>query len=150
MLKGIPSVISPDLLKALAEMGHGDIIVVADDFYPSKTMGKEGQVIYADGISGSDMVDAILQLMPLDTEYCEHPVMIMDIQESMKGKIDRPTVWDDFIEAVKKNEPKGEDCIGFIERMSFYEVAKKAAVTVSTGEQRPYGCIMLQKGVKQF
>ncbi len=146
MLKGIPKEISPSLLKALADMGHGDIIVIADDFYPSATMGKEGVVIDADGVSGVDMLDAILTLMPLDTEYCESPVMIMGVQESMKDKMERPEVWDEFINVVKKHEGS-DDAVGFVERMDFYEVAKKAFVTVSTGERRPYGCVMLQKGV---
>ncbi len=148
MLKGIPKEISPSLLKALADMGHGDMLVLADDFYPSASMGKEGVVIDADGVSGAAMLDAILTLMPLDTEYCEHPVMIMDVQASMKDKMDRPKVWDEFIDVVKKHETKGEDCVGFIERMDFYEVAKKAFVTISTGERQPYGCLILQKGVQ--
>lgn len=147
MLKGIPKQISPALLKALAEMGHGDIIVIADDFYPSNSMGKDGIVIDADGISGADMLDAILTLMPLDTEYEEHPVMIMDLMEHLKDTTPRPKVWDEFIDVVKKHEPKGEKAVGFIERMAFYEKAKKAYVTISTGERQPYGCIMLQKGV---
>lgn len=148
MLKGIPKEISPTLLKALADMGHGDILVIADDFYPSASMGREGIVIDADGIGGAEMLDAILTLMPLDTEYEEHPVMIMDVMEHLKGSMPRPKVWDDFIEVVKKHEEKGEAIVGYIERMAFYEKAKKAFVTISTGERQPYGCVMLQKGVK--
>ena len=59
----------------------------------------------------------------------------------------RPKVWDDFIAAVKRNEPKGEACVGFIDRFSFYDKGKTAFVTVSTGERQPYGCVILQKGV---
>lgn len=147
MLKGIPSVISPELLKALADMGHGDIIVIADDFYPTVSMAKNGKYVDADGVSAVEMVDAILKLMPLDTEYCEHPVLIMDMMEHMKGKMDRPEVWDDFIKVVEDNVKEGKECVGFIERMAFYEKAKTAFIHVSTGERRPYGCIMLQKGV---
>ncbi len=148
MLKGIPSVISPNLLKALADMGHGDIIVIADDFYPTVSMAKNGNYVDADGISAVDMLDAILQLLPLDTDYCEHPVMIMDMADDLKDKMERPKVWDDFISVVEKRVDKGADCVGFIERMDFYEKAKTSFIHVSTGEQRPYGCIMLQKGVK--
>lgn len=147
MLKGIPRVISPDLLKALADMGHGDLIVIADDFYPSVSMAKNGITINADGIGAAEMVDAVLQLMPLDVEYTEHPVMIMDIMEHLKGTMEKPKVWDDFIAAVEKNEPKGKACVGFIERFDFYDKAKTAFVTVSTGERQPYGCVILQKGV---
>lgn len=147
MLKGIPKQISPSLLKALAEMGHGDLLVIADDFYPAASMGKNGVVIDADGIGGAEMLDAILTLMPLDTEFEEHPVMIMDVMEEFKATMPRPEVWDEFIEVVKKHEKKGEKCVGFIDRMSFYEKAKKAYVTISSGERQPYSCIILQKGV---
>ena len=147
MLKGIPKCISPDLLKALADMGHGDLIVIADDFYPAVSMAKEGITINADGIGAAEMVDAILQLMPLDVDYVEHPVMIMDVMDEFKDKMPRPKVWDDIIAAVKRNEPKGEACVGFIDRFSFYDKGKTAFVTVSTGERQPYGCVILQKGV---
>lgn len=147
MLKGIPKCINPDLLKALADMGHGDQIIIADDFYPAVSMAKNGLTINADGIGAAEMVDAVLQLMPLDVDYAEHPVMIMDMMDHLKGKMERPKVWDDFMAAVKRNEPKGEECIGFIDRFDFYEKGKAAFVTVSTGERQPYGCIILQKGV---
>ena len=147
MLKGIPKVISPDLLKALADMGHGDLIVIADDFYPAVSMAKNGITINADGIGAAEMLDAILQLMPLDVDYVDHPVLIMEMSEELKKTMKRPAVWDEFIAAVEKNEPKGKECIGFIERLDFYEKAKTAFVTVSTGERQPYGCVILQKGV---
>lgn len=147
MLKGIPKCISPTLLKALADMGHGDQIVIADDFYPAASMAKAGITIDADGIGAAEMVDAILQLMPLDSEYVEHPVMIMDVMEEFREKIGRPKIWDDFIEAVKRHDPKGEACVGYIDRFDFYEKGKTAFVTVSTGERQPYGCVILQKGV---
>ncbi|MDF2590545.1 MAG: RbsD or FucU transport [Clostridia bacterium] len=147
MLKGIPKVINPDLLKALADMGHGDLIVIADDFYPAVSMAQNGITINADGISAAEMLDAVLQLMPLDVEYTEHPVLIMEMSPELKEKMERPAVWDDFIAAVEKNEHKGKECVGFIERYDFYEKAKTAFVTVSTGERQPYGCVILQKGV---
>ena len=147
MLKGISKCISPDLLKALAEMGHGDLVVVADDFYPAVSMAREGITVNADGIGAAEMIDGILQLMPLDTEYEEHPVLIMDVMEEMREKIGRPKVWDDFIAAVEKHVPQGRKSIGFIDRFSFYDKAKTAFVTISTGERQPYGCVILQKGV---
>ena len=136
MLKGIPKCISPDLLKALADMGHGDLVVIADDFYPAVSMARNGITINADGIGAAEMLDAILTLMPLDTEYEKHPV-----------QIGRPKVWDDFIAAVKRHVPEGESCVGFIDRFSFYDKAKTSFVTISTGERQPYGCVLLQKGV---
>lgn len=147
MLKGIPKVISPDLLKALADMGHGDLIVIADDFYPAVSMGRNGITINADGIAAAEMLDAVLQLMPLDVAYTKHPVQIMEMSEDLKETMERPAVWDDFIAVVEKNIPEGKEYVGFIERMDFYEKAKTAFVTVSTGERQPYGCLILQKGV---
>ena len=137
MLKGIPSCISPTLLKALADMGHGDLVVIADDFYPSVSMARDGITVDADGIGAAAMLDAILQLMPLDTEYEEHPVLIMDVMEEMREKIGRPKVWDDFIAAVEKHVPQGRKSIGFIDRFSFYDKAKTAFVTISTGLRDP-------------
>ena len=71
MLRGIPENISPELLKALADMGHGDLIVIADNFYPSVSKAKDGITIHCKGNTAAQMVESILQLMPLDVDYCE-------------------------------------------------------------------------------
>lgn len=146
MLKGIPTEIGSDLLKALADMGHGDLIIIADDFYPPKSKTPNGVSIQAKGNSAAEMIDAILKLMPLDTDYCEHPVEYMVPDKDANVKMDRPKVWDDAIEAVKRN---GYDAkiVGEIERSKFYEKAGKAFVTVCTSERQPYGCFIMQKGV---
>ena len=146
MLKGIPTEIGSDLLKALADMGHGDLIIIADDFYPPKSKTPNGVSIQAKGNSAAEMIDAILKLMPLDTDYCEHPVEYMVPDKDANVEMDRPKVWDDAIEAVKRN---GYDAkiVGEIERSKFYEKAGKAFVTVCTSERQPYGCFIMQKGV---
>lgn len=146
MLKGIPTEIGSDLLKALADMGHGDLIIIADDFYPPKSKTPNGVSIQAKGNSAAEMIDAILKLMPLDTDYCEHPVEYMIPDKDANVEMDRPKVWDDTIEAVKRN---GYDAkiVGEIERSKFYEKAGKAFVTVCTSERQPYGCFIMQKGV---
>lgn len=146
MLKGIPTIISSDLLKALADMGHGDIMVVADDFYPPYSKSPNAVSIQAKGSTAPEMIDAILELLPLDSEYCEHPVKYMVPDKDSGMDIERPKTWDEAIEAVKKH---GYDisCVGEIERTKFYEEAGKARITVCTSEQRPYGCFILQKGV---
>ena len=128
-------------------MGHGDLVVIADDFYPAVSMARNGITINADGIGAAEMLDAILTLMPLDTEYEKHPVQIMDVMEEKRAEIGRPKVWDDFIAAVKRHVPEGESCVGFIDRFSFYDKAKTSFGTISTGERQPYGCVLLQKGV---
>lgn len=147
MLRGIPANISPELLKALADMGHGDLIVIADNFYPAVSKAKSGITINCKGNTAAEMVDSILKLMPLDVDYCEYPVEIMKPDPGFEHTLpERPQVWDDVIEAVKKNEPK--DCVGYIARSDFYEKASQAFVTVSTSETGTYGCIIMQKGVK--
>lgn len=146
MLKGIPSRIGSDLLKALADMGHGDIIIVADDFYPPLSKTPNGISIQAKGNSAAEMIDAILQLLPLDTEYCAHPVQYMVPDKEANISMDRPKVWDDAVAAVVKNGYDAK-CVGEIERSRFYEKAGKAFVTVCTSERQPYGCFILQKGV---
>ena len=147
MLYGVPDRIGSDLLKALADMGHGDLIIIADHFYPPYTKTPNGISIQAKGNSVPEMIDAILTLMPLDTEYCQHPVLHM-IPDADSG-IDAgcPQVWIDGADAVKKHG-YDEKVIGTIERTKFYEMAGKAYVTVCTSETQPYGCYILQKGVK--
>ena len=76
MLKGISPIISPDLLKALAEMGHGDELVIADGNFPCHSVGKDAIVIRADGHGVPEILDAILELIPLDT-YTEKPVALI-------------------------------------------------------------------------
>ena len=146
MLKGIPTEIGSDLLKALADMGHGDLIIIADDFYPPKSKTPNGVSIQAKGNSAAEMIDAILKLMPLDTDYCEHPVEYMIPDKDANVEMDRPKVWDDAIEAVKRN---GYDAkiVGEDEGSKLYEKAGKAFVTVCTSERQPYGCFIMQKGV---
>ncbi len=146
MLKGIPARIGSDLLKALADMGHGDLLIVADDFYPPITKTPGGISIQAKGNGAAEMIDAILQLMPLDADYCLHPADYMVPDKEAHITMDRPKVWDDVIATVVKN---GYDvkCVGEIERSKFYEKAGKAYLTVCTSERQPYGCFILQKGV---
>ena len=78
MLKGIPNILSPELLKVLCEMGHSDQIVLADGNFPSEKMGKECKVIRCDGHSVPEILDAILSVFPLDT-YVEKPVSLMAV-----------------------------------------------------------------------
>jgi len=76
MLRGIPANISPELLKALADMGHGDLIVIADNFYPAVSKAKEGITVNCKGNTAAEMVDSILQLMPLDVVPIGKPLML--------------------------------------------------------------------------
>ena len=78
MLKGIPKILSPELLKVLAEMGHSDRLVISDGNFPAESMGKDAIVIRCDGHGVPEILDAILQVFPLDS-YVEHPVNLMEV-----------------------------------------------------------------------
>ena len=137
MLKGIPPVISPDLLKILAEMGHGDELVLADAHFPSHTLGR--LVTHADAITSTNMLKAILKLIEPD-QYVDNPVIMM---QPVPGDTADPALLADCKAALGKDA----DRIGFIERFAFYERARSAFAIVVTGETRSYGNIIIKKGV---
>lgn len=142
MLKGIPSILSPELLCALSQMGHGDELVIADGNFPSHSVGKDAIVIRADGHGVPELLDAILQVLPLDT-YTEKPVGLMAVCEG--DDVETP-IWDKYNELLEKHSPEHHD-IEFIERFAFYERAKGAYLIIATGEQALYANILLKKGV---
>lgn len=143
MLKGIPKILSPELLKVLCEMGHSDRLVIADGNFPAETMGKDAIVIRMDGHGACDVLEAILKVFPLDT-YVEKPVNLMEV---MAGDNVETPIWDDYARIVAAEDARGKDAIGQIERFAFYEEAKKAYAIIATGEGALYANIMLQKGV---
>lgn len=138
MLKGIPKIISPSLLKILCEMGHGDEIVIADGNFPCESMG--ARVVRADGIGGTEMLRAVLSLIPLDT-YAEENFILMKPAEGDE----RPAVWDSY--KVTADSCDGNVRVGMEERFAFYERAKRAYAIIATGEEKIYANIILKKGV---
>ena len=138
MLKGIPALVSPELLKILCEMGHGDEIVIGDGNFPAASNAK--RLVRADGHGVPELLDAILQLFPLDT-YVDSPVALM---ETTKGD-PTPTIWAEYQEIINKNN--GETKMGQFERFEFYDEAKKAYAIIATGETAIYANIILKKGV---
>ena len=143
MLKGISPVISPELLKALAEMGHGDELVIADGNFPCHSVGKDSIVIRADGHGVPEILDAVLNLIPLDT-YTEKPVALMEV---VKGDTcGTPEIWSIYEEILNKYEPDHHD-IDYTERFAFYDRAKGAYLIIATGEKAIYANILLKKGV---
>ena len=141
MLKGIPSILSPELLKILMEMGHGDRLVIGDGNFPAASMAKDCKLVRLDGHGVPEVLDAILQFYPLDP-YVETPVSLMEV---VPGDPVETPIWDEYAKIVEKHEPGTK--IGHIERFQFYEVAKKAYAIVATGEGALYANIFLQKGV---
>lgn len=143
MLKGIPAILSPELLKVLCEMGHSDRIVLADGNFPSQSMGRNGIVIRCDGHGIPQLLKAILEVFPLDT-YTEHPVQLMQV---MPGDPVETPVWDEYRAIISSADERGEGAMGSAERFAFYEEAKNAYAIVATGEKALYANIILQKGV---
>ena len=140
MLKNVSPLISPELLKILAEMGHGDEIVIADGNFPSHSVN--GRVVRADGHGGVEMLDAILNLFPLDT-YAEKNVMLMQV---VPGDTVETPIWDEYQATMEKYE-KDNIRTDHIERFAFYDRAKTAYAVVATGEKALYANIILKKGV---
>lgn len=137
MLKGIPSMLSPELLKILMEMGHGDELVIGDGNFPAASNAQ--RLIRCDGHGVPKLLDAILTLMPLDT-YVDAPVALM---ETTQGD-PRPVIWDEYQGILAKHQKVK---IETVERFAFYERAKRAYAIVATGETALYANIILKKGV---
>lgn len=143
MLKGIPKIISPELLMVLSEMGHGDRIVISDGNFPAESMGRDSIVIRCDGHGVPEILDAILQLFPLDT-YVEKPVTLMEV---VAGDTVETPIWDTYKEIISKYDKRGADTVENIDRFKFYDESREVYAIIATGESALYANIMLQKGV---
>ncbi|WP_282935294.1 L-fucose mutarotase [Paenibacillus sp. RC67] len=140
MLKGIPSILSPDLLKILMEMGHGDEIVLADGNFPAASHAL--RLIRCDGHAIPELLDAILKFFPLDT-YAEHSVALMEV---VPGDPAVPVIWDEYKKLVDKHDPHARE-LKQVERFAFYDRSKQAYAVIATGEKALYANIILKKGV---
>ncbi len=138
MLKGIPKLLSPELIKVLCEMGHGDEIVIGDANFPAETMGK--RVIRADGLGGVELLEAILKVIPLDT-YANENFMLM----ATTNGDPTPEIWAKYREVTGKEEPNTKEKM--LERFEFYDRAKNAFAVIASGEEAIYANIILKKGV---
>lgn len=145
MLKNIPKILSPELLKVLCEMGHSDRICIADGNFPAETMGKDAIVIRMDGHGIPEILDAILTVFPLDA-YVEKPVTLMQLMDRDMGKVKTP-IWDTYKNIVAAHDERGADAVYNIDRFDFYDEARKCYCIIATGESAIYANIMLQKGV---
>lgn len=142
MLKNIPEVIPPELMLALMQMGHGDEIVIGDINFPSYTMSR--RCVYTKGIKATEILEAILTLMPLDV-FVPDPVNVMTPGELYKGT---PPIWSDYDRIIRTNDFCGAyKEMKQMERFEFYERAKNSFVTVQTSEDALYACMILKKGV---
>ncbi len=145
MLKNIDPLLNADVLFALRAMGHGDELVISDTNFPSDSVARQtalGRLLRIDGVSAALAARAILSVMPLDS-FVDHPASRMEVvgapgelppvQREVQAEIDR---------AEGKSLPMGS-----IERMQFYERARRAYCVIQTGERRFYGCFLFKKGV---
>lgn len=135
MLKGISPLLSPELVKILMEMGHGDEIVLADAHFPAAS--HTTRLIRSDGNTIPALLDAILPLFPLD-QYVQEPLSLMKVVEG--DRVETP-IWGVYQEKV------GSTSFEYLERFDFYERAKQAYAIVATGEKSQYANIILKKGV---
>lgn len=138
MLKNIPPLLSPELLKILMEMGHGDELVIADGNFPAASVAR--RLVRADGHGVPALLDAILTLFPLDT-YVDCPAALMDNGDPA----DPPAIWQEYRRIIRERE--GDKTLDLVERFAFYERAKNAYAVVATGETAIYANIILKKGV---
>ena len=140
MLKGISPLISPELIKILMEMGHGDELVLGDGNFPSASIAR--RLVRADGLGGTALLEAILRIFPLD-QYVDKPVALMAV---VPGDPYQPVIWEDYRNTIKRHEPGFTD-FEFVERFAFYERAKQAYAVLATSEMALYANIILKKGV---
>ena len=140
MLKGIPPIISPELLMVLMEMGHGDEIVLADGNFPAASMAQ--RLLRADGHGVPELLEAVLKFFPLDI-YVDNPVALMAV---VPGDNVQPTIWEDYRSIIAASGEKFSD-FEFVERFAFYERAQVAYAVVATSEKALYANVILKKGV---
>lgn len=141
MLKGIPGIITPELIHCLMEMGHGDVVILADANFPARSHAKR----YLDmkGVTIPELLEAILPYFPLDT-FVERPVTLMEPRSYEPV----PDIWTPYAILLQKyDEEAAFEEFGTLERLKFYHAAKEAYLIVSTGSIERYANIMLQKGV---
>jgi L-fucose mutarotase len=140
MLKNIPPILSPELLKILMEMGHGDEIVLADGNFPAASVAR--RLVRSDGHGVPEVLEALLRFLPLD-QYVDQPVALMAVVPGDKTK---PTIWKTYRSIIASSGERFSD-FEFVERFAFYERAQKAYAVIATSESALYANVILKKGV---
>ena len=140
MLKGIPTIISPELMSVLLSMGHGDELVIGDGNFPAASMAR--RLIRADGHGVPPLLDAIMRFFPLDT-FVPHPVALMAV---VPGDTAKTVIWDEYREIIRRHEPGFGD-FDLVERFAFYERAQNAYAILASSESAVYANVILKKGI---
>lgn len=140
MLKTIDPLLSADLLHALASMGHGDTLVIADANFAAASRA-QGALVTMPGTTSSDVLKAVLTVFPIDA-FDDYPITVM----SQGDGEELPAAAQDFLKIIEETDEKGRGH-QIVDRFKFYDLSEKASLIVSTTDLRPYGCLILQKGV---
>ena len=142
MLKGIPAILPPELLKVLCEMGHGDEITIRDANFPGASLCDK--VIRMDGHGVPEILEAVLTLIPLD-QYVERPAALMKV---VPGDNTPTPIWETYKAILARHEERGASCLEEVERFAFYDrVKEKSCAVIMSGEKATYANIILKKGV---
>ena len=140
MLKQIHPLLSPDLLHALRQMGHGDEIAIVDANFPAYSQGP--RVVRLDGGDASQALDAILSVFPLD-DFTDHACWRMQVVGAPEQEM---PIFEEFRALIAKRESQSFQ-LAALERYAFYARAQKCFAIVTTSEKRLYGNIILKMGV---
>lgn len=138
MLKNIPALFTPELLHALAAMGHGDEIAIVDANFPATALAQ--RLVALPGTGTPAVLQAVLALLPIDN-FVPEPGWTMEIVGDPDGSL---PVIDEMRAALAAHDPR---TVATLERNAFYARARSAFVIVQSGELRKYGNIILKKGV---
>lgn len=149
MLQGISKLLTGDILKVLCDMGHSDVLILADANFPGEAIAGHtsyGKLIRCPGITVTEIYRAVSGLFPLDVHYTRHPACVMDLTDSDKARnMPEPSVWGEFADILREQYP--DMALGKLEREEFYRQARQAYAVIQTGEERQYGNLLLAKGV---
>lgn len=141
MLKGISPILSPELLKVIAEMGHGDELVISDGNFPGASVGR--RCVRLDGHGGAEVMRGLIDLFPLD-DFVEAPLAVMEVPDGMFPGNQAP-IWAEFRKIADLDLPGAK--FEFMEHEAFIERCRRAYCVVQTGEKALYANIILRKGV---
>lgn len=141
MLRNIPKILPPDLVKYMMEMGHSDYMVIADAGFPGTAHAK--RILRMDSVEIPELLEAILPFFPLDY-FVDNPVRLMQ-KLSHEPEV---TIWKTYKKLLEQYDEDGAfKEFDFLERLDFYEESEKAYLVIQTGDTSRYGNIILQKGV---
>ncbi len=146
MLKGIPKLITPQMLYTLSAMGHGDSVVLADANFPAYRIASGHTLVHLPDTSICELLRALLTVFPLDHLH-EHSGYVMEVDSEDQKRGVKTPLWQEYSEILGTENNNSRQLLGSYSRAAFYEESLKAQLIVLTGECAPYANLMLYKGV---